>query len=333
MGSRTVWGQISRTYFFVVQWMSISMAVIMYNKWILAYFGFPYPLALTMWHMLFCSTVAFLLVRVLRVVKSVNMSARDYRRRVLPIGALYAASLWLSNSAYIHLSVSFIQMTKALMPGLVYMIGVFMRTEKYTLKVTLNMLVIAIGVGIAAYGEVNFVMIGVVEQLSSLVFEAVRLMLVQVLINSQGLTMNPIQSLYYVSPACFMCLSIPFVALELPVLLEVQHWDLNPWVLVGNAFTAFALNLAVFLLIGKTSALTMNIAGVIKDWMLIGMSTTVFAAPVTQLNIAGYFVAFMSVCFYNHAKLQAMKRANKDQIKNSKEDNEVAIVVPKDSSR
>eukprot|EP00242_Pyramimonas_sp_CCMP2087_P009715 CAMPEP_0198220032 /NCGR_PEP_ID=MMETSP1445-20131203/77249_1 /TAXON_ID=36898 /ORGANISM="Pyramimonas sp., Strain CCMP2087" /LENGTH=248 /DNA_ID=CAMNT_0043897655 /DNA_START=626 /DNA_END=1371 /DNA_ORIENTATION=+ len=78
------------------------------------------------------------------------MSARDYRRRVLPIGALYAASLWLSNSAYIHLSVSFIQMTKALMPGLVYMIGVFMRTEKYTLKVTLNMLVIAIGVGIAA---------------------------------------------------------------------------------------------------------------------------------------------------------------------------------------
>jgi hypothetical protein len=160
------------------------MAVIMYNKWILAYFGFPYPLALTMWHMLFCSTVAFLLVRVLRVVKSVNMSARDYRRRVLPIGALYAASLWLSNSAYIHLSVSFIQMTKALMPGLVYMIGVFMRTEKYTLKVTLNMLVIAIGVGIAAYGEVNFVMIGVVEQLSSLVFEAVRLMLVQVRIGA-----------------------------------------------------------------------------------------------------------------------------------------------------
>ena len=39
--------------------------------------------------------------------------------------------------------------------------------------------------------------------------------------------------------------------------------------LLPNALTAFALNLAVFLLIGKTSALTMNIAGVIKDWMLI----------------------------------------------------------------
>ena len=30
--------------------------------------------------------------------------------------------------------------------------------------------------------------------------------------------------------------------------------------------------MAVFLLIGKTSALTMNIAGVVKDWLLIGVS-------------------------------------------------------------
>ena len=81
----------------------------------------PAPLPARSWHMLFCSAVAFLMVRVLKVVKSVNMPQRDYVRRVMPIGALYAASLWLSNSAYLHLSVSFIQMTKALMPGLVYM--------------------------------------------------------------------------------------------------------------------------------------------------------------------------------------------------------------------
>ena len=34
-------------------------------------------------------------------------------------------------------------------------------------------------VAVAAYGEVNFVVIGVIEQLSALVFEATRLMLVQ----------------------------------------------------------------------------------------------------------------------------------------------------------
>lgn len=34
--------------------------------------------------------------------------------------------------------------------------------------------------------------------------------------------------------------------------------------------------MAVFLLIGKTSALTMNIAGVVKDWLLIGLSVWLF---------------------------------------------------------
>ena len=40
--------------------------------------------------------------------------------------------------------------------------------------------------------------------------QAARLTLVQVLINSKGLQMNPLQSLYYVSPACLICLSVPF---------------------------------------------------------------------------------------------------------------------------
>ncbi len=40
--------------------------------------------------------------------------------------------------------------------------------------------------------------------------QALRLTMVQVLINSKGLNMNPLQSLYYVSPACMMSLLIPF---------------------------------------------------------------------------------------------------------------------------
>ena len=37
-----------------------------------------------------------------------------------------------------------------------------------------------------------------------------RLTMVQVLINSKGYNMNPLQSLYYVSPSCFICLLVPF---------------------------------------------------------------------------------------------------------------------------
>jgi hypothetical protein len=40
--------------------------------------------------------------------------------------------------------------------------------------------------------------------------QALRLTMVQVLMTSRGYAMNPIQSLYYVSPACLVCLLLPF---------------------------------------------------------------------------------------------------------------------------
>ena len=39
---------------------------------------------------------------VFKVTKRLSMPRKEYVSRVLPIGAFYAASLWLSNSAYLH---------------------------------------------------------------------------------------------------------------------------------------------------------------------------------------------------------------------------------------
>ena len=80
-------------------------------------------------------------------------------------------------------------------------------------------------------------------------------------------------------------------------------------ILLANAACAFALNLSVFLLIGKTSALTMNVAGVIKDWLLIGMSSLLFHSKVTPLNLQGYGLAFAGVFWYNWTKLKSMNKA------------------------
>ena len=57
----------------------------------------------------------------------------------------------------------------------------------------------------------------------------------------------------------------------------------EPTIFISNAAAAFALNLSVFLLIGKTSALTMNVAGVIKDWLLIGLSVLLFHTQVRRM--------------------------------------------------
>ncbi|KAG6383010.1 hypothetical protein SASPL_157255 [Salvia splendens] len=276
--------KIMLSYMYVAIWIFLSFTVIVYNKYILdrKLYNWPFPISLTMIHMAFCSSLAFAAVRVFRLVEPAALSRRTYLSSVVPIGALYSLSLWLSNSAYIYLSVSFIQMLKALMPVAVYSIGILLKKDAYKSTTMSNMLAISVGVAIAAYGEAKYDSWGVFLQLGAVVFEATRL-----------------------QTAAF-------------------HFD---FLIFGtNCLCAFALNLAVFLLVGKTSALTMNVAGVVKDWLLIAFSWSVIKDTVTPVNLIGYGLAFLGVAYYNHSKLQALK-AKEAQKKTAAVDEEAAKLI------
>ncbi|PRQ46119.1 hypothetical protein RchiOBHm_Chr2g0085641 [Rosa chinensis] len=137
-------------------------------------------------------------------------------------------------------------------------------------SLSLARLSISFGVAVATYGEARFNSWEVNLQLLAVGFEATRLVLIQILLNAKGISLNPITSLYYVASYCFAFLCIPWIVVEFP-----------------NLLCAFALNLAVFLLLGKTSALTMNVAGVVKNWLLITFSWSVIKDTVTPINLIG----------------------------------------------
>ena len=143
--------KILLSYTYVAIWIFLSFTVIVYNKYILdkKLYNWPYPITLTMIHMAFCSSLAIILIKLFKIVDPVSMSRDTYLRSVVPIGALYSLSLWLSNSAYIYLSISFIQMLKALMPVAVYSIGVLLKKEAFKSRTMTNMLSISFGVAVA----------------------------------------------------------------------------------------------------------------------------------------------------------------------------------------
>ncbi|CAH9068570.1 unnamed protein product [Cuscuta europaea] len=317
--------KILLSYSYVAIWIFLSFTVIVYNKYILDHkmYNWPYPISLTLIHMAFCSSLAYALVRVIKLVEPVSMSWDLYFKSVVPIGLLYSFSLWLSNSAYIYLSVSFIQMLKALMPVAVYSIGVLFKKDAFKSETMTNMISISVGVAIAAYGEAKLDAWGVILQLGAVAFEATRLVMIQILLTSKGITLNPITSLYYVAPCCLVFLFVPWVFVEYPLLRENSSFHLDYVIFGTNSLCAFALNLAVFLLVGKTSALTMNVAGVVKDWLLIAFSWSVIKDTVTPINLFGYGLAFLGVAYYNHSKLQALK-AKESQKKPPQTDDEEA---------
>ncbi|XP_030553068.1 probable sugar phosphate/phosphate translocator At2g25520 [Rhodamnia argentea] len=300
--------KVAISYAYVAIWISLSSAVIVFNKYILdaKLYAWPFPISLTMIHVAFCSSFAYLLVQVFQVVKPVTtMTGQFYLKNVVPTGALYALSLWFSNSAYIYLSVSFIQMLKALKPVAVYSIGISLKKGTFRSNTMANMISITLGIAIAAYGEAKFDAFGAFLQLGAVAFEATPLVLIQILLTSAGITLNLITSLYYVEPCCFVFLTLPWAVMEMPRLIRTSTFHFDFLVFGMTSLCAFALNLAVFLLVGKTSALTMKVAGVVKDWLLTAFSWSVIKDTVTPVpvNLFGYAIAFLGVAYYNHAKL------------------------------
>lgn len=298
--------QLFLTYLYLLIYICLSSGVILYNKWVLSpkYFKFPFPITLTMIHMGFSAVVAFFLVRVFKVVAPVKMTFQIYATCVIPISAFFASSLWFGNTAYLYISVAFIQMLKALMPVATFLMAVICGTDKLRCDLFLDMLLVSVGVVISSYGEINFNTIGTVYQVTGIVAEALRLVLTQVLLQKKGLTLNPVTSLYYIAPCSFLFLFVPWYLLEKPV-MDVTQIQFNFWIFFSNAVCALALNFSIFLVIGRTGAVTIRVAGVLKDWILIALSTIIFPeSTITGLNIIGYAVALCGVVIYNYLKIK-----------------------------
>ncbi|XP_055807571.1 probable sugar phosphate/phosphate translocator At3g14410 isoform X2 [Solanum dulcamara] len=257
----------------------------------------------------------------------VRSSSIRYISSVIPIGAMFAMTLWLGNTAYLYISVSFAQMLKAIMPVAVFILGVAAGLEMMSCRMLLIMSVISFGVLVASYGEININWVGVIYQMGGVVGEALRLIFMEILVKRKGLKLNPISVMYYVSPCSALCLLVPWIFLEKPKMDEQLTWSFHPFALTLNCICTFALNLSVFLVISHTSALTIRVAGVVKDWVVVLLSALLFAdTKLTLINLCGYAIAITGVAAYNSHKLK------KEATRVSADESQAASSIPLVSS-
>ncbi|KAN0065204.1 hypothetical protein ACQY0O_001701 [Thecaphora frezii] len=284
-------------------WIALSSSVIIYNKFVLDtnQLNFPFPVFLTTFHMAFSTVGTRLLARYTHLMDglhTVEMTNDRWYRNILPIGAFFSASLVFSNMAVLTLSVSFMQMLKAFTPVAVLLISFAFGLKQLSGSLTLIVGAISFGVATASYGEASFDTLGFIFQVLAIVFESTRLVMIQVLL--QGLKMDPLVSLYYFAPvcACINACLIPFTEGLLPF-MEIAN--LGPFILLSNAGIAFGLNIAAVFLIGAASSLTLTLAGVLKDILLIFGSMFLLGSTVTGLQYFGYAIALGGlVAFKTH---------------------------------
>eukprot|EP01006_Ploeotia_vitrea_P010563 TRINITY_DN27420_c0_g1_i1.p1 TRINITY_DN27420_c0_g1~~TRINITY_DN27420_c0_g1_i1.p1 ORF type:complete len:343 (-),score=14.76 TRINITY_DN27420_c0_g1_i1:91-1119(-) len=308
--------QIFTSYACVFFWMVVSGSVVLHNKWLLSTFDFHYPSTMTMFHMGFSFCMALLVTKLgpKGMVEVPSLTARQFCSSVLPIGVLYAVMLVCSNYSYLYLSVALIQMVKASLPVLVFGVSVLMGILVFDVKLLGAVLFISFGVSQVALGQLNLHVQGFILQISALCVEACRLVLIEILLKQRGINLNALSTVLVVCPTTFLCLTIPVYFLEGAEFTRVLGMvGENPFVFLLNCGLAFLLNIAVFLLIGKTSALTMNIAGIAKDTLVISVSQMIFESKIYMRSVVGFAVAIVGVAAYNYFKLQVLQaKVNKE---------------------
>ncbi|KAK4180355.1 triose-phosphate transporter family-domain-containing protein [Triangularia setosa] len=287
--------------FYVSIWISLSSSVILFNKWILSTLGFEYPVILTTFHLVFATIMTQLLARYTTLLdgrKTVKMTGRVYLRAIVPIGFFFSLSLICGNLTYLYLSVAFIQMLKATTPVFVLFSSWALGVSQPNLKVFLNVSVIVVGVVIASIGEIKFVWIGFIYQIFGIAFEALRLTMVQRLLSSAEFKMDPLVSLYYFAPVCAAMNFVVALFWELPKLSMQEVYDVGFMTFLLNGLCAFALNVSVVFLIGKTSSLVLTLCGVLKDVLLVVASMIIWGTQVTGLQFFGYSIALGGMVYY-----------------------------------
>jgi len=112
-----------------------------------------------------------------------------------------------------------------------------------------NVSFIVIGVIIASFGEIQFVMLGFLLQCAGIIFEAIRLTMVQRLLSSAEFKMDPLVSLYYFAPACTIMNGIVALLVEVPSMSWADFDRVGYFTLLLNAMVAFGLNVSVVFLV------------------------------------------------------------------------------------
>ncbi|KAG8163008.1 hypothetical protein KVR01_007486 [Diaporthe batatas] len=108
---------------------------------------------------------------------------------------------------------------------------------------------------------------------------------------------SSLSCLYYYAPVW------AFLNLLMALVFERPEFDWKDLERVGVGMLALSGALASlasvmsFLLIGRTSALTLSFADILKSILLVGASVTIWATPITGLQAFGYFVSLAGMSY------------------------------------
>ncbi|KAI9005523.1 hypothetical protein DFJ74DRAFT_691156 [Hyaloraphidium curvatum] len=233
-----------------------------------------------------------------------------YRKAVVPLGVMYAATIALSNSAAKRLSIGAVQMTRSASPVFAYFLSVLWGTEPFSGAQLAVVAGISLGVALATWSEFRADRLGMAFQLAVMVVGNARTVLVRRFLENGLLpTDDALPLLALLAPATLACLAPTALYFEPGALSALASGAVGLPGLAANTLLSFVLNLAMVNMITRRGgALYLGLTMIARDFILILISVAVFAGPFRYLQALGYTIALGFVMVLTNLRGMAKRR-------------------------
>lgn len=303
-----------------LQWMMLSMALSIFNKWIFIPEGanFPFPMTLSCCHMLATGLLLHLLRWAQPQLFPGLQSFTEERARagasrwqlakvVLLVGALLSVSVCFSNSAAVLLSVAFVNMLKSGNPVLALLLGLSLGTSSCNWQMLCPLLMMMLGVMATIHGELSLSYLGLALLVTAILIEQFRLVIFKSLMSDSGFSLDPLSAVALFSPVAFIFTFAAAATYEWHSFWSAgQRMDvLQGSALALNSLVAVTLNIAYSRLLKVASPVTFTVFGTAKDVATAGLSLALVGGTVTMQQLCGYGTALVGMIYYDRVKRNA----------------------------
>lgn len=278
----------------VLLYYCFSIGITFYNKWLTK--SFHFPLFMTMLHLaviFLFSALSRALVQCSSHRARVVLSWPDYLRRVAPTALATALDVGLSNWSFLYITVSLYTMTKSSAVLFILIFSLIFKLEE--LSTQFNIEGFALVLGASFIGGIRWTLTQMLLQKAEL-----------------GLQ-NPIDTMFHLQPLMFLGLFPLFAVFEglhlstSEKIFRFQDTGLLLRVL-GSLFLggilAFGLGFSEFLLVSRTSSLTLSIAGIFKEVCTLLLAAHLLGDQISLLNWLGFALCLSGISL--HIALKAL---------------------------
>lgn len=322
-----VWTTVLRSLTYILIWYLFSTGLTIYNKELLGKtsWKFPAPLLMNTIHFLMQAIVSSCVLRFCcpSMRPATQISWKDYFVRVVPTAVATASDIDLTNASLVFISISFETMCKSAAPVFLLLFAFAFKLEAPSFKLFGIIVIISSGVLLTGLesvssskaGERNFEVLGFVLVILAAIMAGFRWTVTQILLQKKEFGLNnPLSVMSHLAPvmaiftAGFSLATEPLHELREPPYFDTYRNALRSslLLLLGGSL-AFFMVLAEYLLISQTSAVTLTVAGIVKEVVTIVVAVIFLGDQFTIWKALGLAVIMTGVSWFNWFKYQKLR--------------------------